>query len=146
MLDEADRMLDMGFSDDMMTIAAATNAMKQTWMFSATLGHAGVSDLGKELLLNPQQIHIAGARDQHSDIEQKMILADDDTHKVKMLTRLLTEQVDGKVIIFTNTKRMTEQLGQQLSGQFAVAMLHGDMNQDERNFVTQRFRLGKERF
>lgn len=136
-------MLDMGFSEDMLTIAANTNALKNTWMYSATLGHAGVTNLGKDLLHEPQHIHIAGARDQHADIQQQMILADDEQHKNNMLLKLLADQTEQKVVVFTNTKLMAQQLGDYLVKHLTAGVLHGDMNQDERNFVTQRFRLGK---
>ena len=138
-LDEADRMLDMGFSEDMMCIAAGTGAIKATWLYSATLGHAGVTDLGKSLLINPEQINIAGARDQHADIEQQMILADDEPHKNKMLQKLVEQNQDSKVVVFTNTKIMAEKVGSFLRLQSnEIGVLQGDMNQDERNFVTQK--------
>ncbi|BCE00881.1 DEAD/DEAH box helicase [Marinicellulosiphila megalodicopiae] len=139
-LDEADRMLDMGFNDDMMTIASDTDAMKATWLFSATLGHVGVTNLGKDLLHEPVSIDLAGARDQHDGIEQKMILADDDDHKLRLLHRLFSDYPESKIVIFTNTKVMAHRLSIKLREVERVGVLQGDMTQDERNHVTQQFR------
>jgi len=142
-LDEADRMLDMGFSEDMMTIASDTAAMKATWLFSATLGHVGVSKLGKDLLHAPINIDLAGAQDQHEGIAQKMILADDESHKLRLLHRLFSDYPDEKIVVFTNTKLMAQKLSMQLREVERTGVLEGDMTQDERNHVTQQFRHNK---
>jgi len=142
-LDEADRMLDMGFDDDLMTIASDTAAMKATWLFSATLGHVGVTKLGKSLLHEAVNIDLAGAQDQHEGITQKMILADDEEHKIRLLHRLFTDYPEDKIVVFANTKVMASRLSMKLREVERTGVLHGDMTQDERNFVTQQFRQDK---
>ena len=89
-LDEADRMLDMGFIDDIHHIAAATpKATRQTVMFSATFsGATGV--LARELLREPQRIEVANHTDTHADIEQRLHWADDFGHKNALLDHILT--------------------------------------------------------
>ena len=79
-LDEADRMLDMGFIDPIHHIAAATPKERQTVMYSATFG-GHVGRLAEELLKNPQRIDVANHTDTHADIEQRLHWADDLQHK-----------------------------------------------------------------
>ena len=88
-LDEADRMLDMGFREDVLSIIAACNPQRQTLLISATLRHTGVTRIAGEILTNPQQITVGSERSQHSQIHQQVILSDDRNHKEKLLACLL---------------------------------------------------------
>ena len=91
-LDEADRMLDMGFIEPIHHIAAATPAARQTVMYSATFaGHVG--RLAEELLREPQRIDISSHTEAHADIEQRLHWADDLTHKNALLDHILTDAV-----------------------------------------------------
>ncbi|MFA6970802.1 MAG: DEAD/DEAH box helicase [Gallionella sp.] len=144
-LDEADRMLDMGFVDDVERIAAATPATRQTLLFSATLDGV-VGNLASRLLKSPKRISVSAAKDKHENIEQRMMFADDVAHKNKMLSHLLTDTEVNQAIVFTATKRDADGLADQLSAQgHSVAALHGDMSQRERNRTLVNMRAGNVR-
>jgi superfamily II DNA/RNA helicase len=144
-LDEADRMLDMGFVDDVERIAAATPNTRQTLLFSATLDGV-VGNLASRLLKTPKRISVSAAKDKHENIEQRMMFADDVAHKNKMLSHLLTDTEVNQAIVFTATKRDADSLADQLSAQgHSVAALHGDMSQRERNRTLLNMRNGSVR-
>ena len=144
-LDEADRMLDMGFVDDVERIAAATPNTRQTLLFSATLDGV-VGNLASRLLKTPKRISVSAAKDKHENIEQRMMFADDVSHKNKMLSHLLTDTEVNQAIVFTATKRDADGLADQLSAQgHSVAALHGDMSQRERNRTLLNMRNGNVR-
>jgi superfamily II DNA/RNA helicase len=141
-LDEADRMLDMGFVDDVERIAQATPKTRQTLLFSATLDGV-VGNLASRLLKTPKRIMVSAARDKHENIEQRMMFADDMAHKNKMLSHLLTDVDMNQALVFTATKRDADALADKLSAQgLSVAALHGDMNQRERNRTLLNMRNG----
>ena len=144
-LDEADRMLDMGFVDDVERIAAATPNTRQTLLFSATL-EGVVGNLASRLLKSPKRINVSAAKDKHENIEQRMMFADDVAHKNKMLSHLLTDTEVNQALVFTATKRDADGLADQLSAQgHSVAALHGDMSQRERNRTLLNMRNGNVR-
>ncbi len=144
-LDEADRMLDMGFVDDVERIAQATPATRQTLLFSATL-EGVVGNLASRLLKSPKRINVSAAKDKHENIEQRMMFADDVAHKSKMLSHLLTDTEVNQALVFTATKRDADGLADQLSAQgHSVAALHGDMSQRERNRTLLNMRNGNVR-
>lgn len=141
-LDEADRMLDMGFVDDVERIAAATPKTRQTLLFSATL-EGVVGNLASRLLKEPKKISVSAAKDKHENIEQRMMFADDVAHKNKLLSHLLTGVDINQALVFTATKRDADGLADQLSAQgHSVAALHGDMSQRERNRTLLNMRNG----
>ncbi|MFZ2302122.1 MAG: DEAD/DEAH box helicase [Gallionella sp.] len=144
-LDEADRMLDMGFVDDVERIAQATPKTRQTLLFSATLDGV-VGNLASRLLKTPKRITVSAAKDKHENIEQRMMFADDVAHKNKMLSHLLTDVDMNQALVFTATKRDADSLADQLSAQgHSVAALHGDMSQRERNRTLLNMRNGNVR-
>jgi superfamily II DNA/RNA helicase len=144
-LDEADRMLDMGFVDDVERIAAATPKTRQTLLFSATLDGV-VGNLASRLLKEPKKISVSAAKDKHENIEQRMMFADDVAHKNKMLSHLLTDAELNQAIVFTATKRDADAIADQLSAQgHSVSALHGDMSQRERNRTLINMRNGNVR-
>jgi superfamily II DNA/RNA helicase len=134
-LDEADRMLDMGFIEPIHHIAAATPATRQTLMFSATFaGHVG--RLAQELLREPQRIDVASHTDTHADIEQRLHWADDLTHKNALLDHILTERSMEQALVFTSTQRDADWLADRLADMgHHVASLHGGHPQGRRNRV-----------
>ena len=141
-LDEADRMLDMGFIHAVETIAAATPSSRQTLLFSATL-EGNIAKLAQRLLRNPQRIQVTSAQARHENIEQRLHHTDDDGHKQRMLGHLLADGAMEKAIIFTATKRGADRLAKTLHTQgHKAAALHGDMNQSARNRVIHQLRGG----
>ena len=144
-LDEADRMLDMGFAEDMEIISGECNEGKrQTLLFSATLHHKGIARVAAKVLDNPLEITTATVRDKHDNISQQVILADDSAHKDRLLSWLLSNDKFEKAIIFTNTRLESERLNVFLRQHSCrCAVLHGELSQDQRNATMQLFREGK---
>ena len=141
-LDEADRMLDMGFIEPVEEISAATPANRQTLLFSATL-EGNVEKLARRLLKDPLRIQISGVKEKHANIEQRIHQADDYKHKNQLLHHLLNGQDLTQAIVFTATKRGADKLAEDLGEQgYPCAALHGDMKQSARNRTVQRMRRG----
>ncbi|MBT9568871.1 MAG: DEAD/DEAH box helicase [Thiobacillus sp.] len=142
-LDEADRMLDMGFVDDIKSIASRCPKERQTLLFSATLDGV-VGNLARELTHDAQRIEIAAVPVQESKIEQRMLFADNMDHKNRLLDALLRDVDMSQAIVFASTKRSTEEISDLLSESgFASDALHGDMQQGQRNRALQRLREGR---
>ncbi len=139
-LDEADRMLDMGFIDDITTIAERLPKTRQTVMYSATFaGHVG--RLAQNLLRDPQRIEVASHTDTHANIEQRLHWADNGTHKNALLDHLLTEKDMEQALVFTSTQRDADWLADRLADMgHKVASLHGGHPQGRRNRVLQGLR------
>ncbi len=139
-LDEADRMLDMGFIEPIQHIAAATPATRQTLMFSATF--AGfVGRLAEQLLRDPQRIDISSHTEAHADIEQRLHWADDFAHKNALLDSILTERDMEQAVVFTSTQRDADWLADRLADMgHHVASLHGGHPQGRRTRVLQGLR------
>lgn len=132
-LDEADRMLDMGFIHAVRRIAGECKQERQTFLFTATWDDR-LAKLGSELLKDPERVAVASDTMSPTAIEQRVHIADDSAHKRKLLNHLLAESDPGQVIVFAGTKRRVDRLGEELekSG-LRVGTLHGDMKQNARN-------------
>lgn len=143
-LDEADRMLDMGFSEDVLNIASqCTYKQRQTMLFSATLKQRGMHDIIQTVLNEPKNILVDNFKGEHENIEQQVMLGDDDKHKQRLLTWLLSNRDFRQAIIFVNTKIKAESLYHFLEyHNINAAVLQGDMTQDERNHVMTRMKQG----
>jgi len=142
-LDEADRMLDMGFIGPVEDIAAATPETRQTLLFSATF-NKNVLGLSKRLLKNPVEITIAPEKTKHDNIEQRLLNVDDLTHKYRLLEHYLADQDMVQTIIFTATKRQADVLVDVLAEKgHEVEGLHGDMNQRQRTRTIEKLRRGQ---
>ncbi len=141
-LDEADRMLDMGFLEDVETILNATPASRQVLLFSATF-EGTVAKLAERMLRNPVRIQVAAQTARHENIEQRLHVVDDMEHKNKLLEYLLADTDISQAIVFTSTKRDADDLAGHLYdlGHHSAA-LHGDMNQRERNRTLTQLRRG----
>ncbi len=145
-LDEADRMLDMGFSEDVLRIADMSSATRQTMLFSATLTQKGLKDVIAEVLTDPVVIRLNNVQDKHENIKQQIIVADDDAHKLKLLDGLLSEESYRKALVFSNKKITADHIGGIIQGKgHRTAVLHGDLDQKERSRVMGLLRQGKVR-
>ena len=141
-LDEADRMLDMGFIDDIETIVAATPEDRQTLLFSATWDGA-VGKLARKLTQNPEVIEIE-REDKQGKIDEQLLYCDDKNHKNRLLDHILRDANIDQCVIFTSTKAMTEVLADELYEKgFAANCLHGDMPQGWRNRTLMDLRKGR---
>ncbi|MEN9587376.1 MAG: hypothetical protein RIT15_951 [Pseudomonadota bacterium] len=141
--DEADRMLDMGFQDDIDQILHSTPETRQTLMFSATLDER-VASLARRMLKNPERITIKQTKQDQTNIEQRMHFTDDMGHKHRLLDHILRDVTMKQAIVFTATKRDADQLAEQLADNgFASGALHGDMSQGARNRTLTMLRGGK---
>ena len=140
-LDEADRMLDMGFIDDINHIASFLPRERQTVMFSATFA-GPVGQLAKTMLMpEAQTISVATHTDTHEHIEQRLHWADDGKHKHALLEHLLAGRELEQALVFTSTQRDADWLADRLAEiGHQVASLHGGMPQGRRNRVLQGLR------
>ena len=144
-LDEADRMLDMGFSDDVMAIAEALPTERQTVCFTATLS-PNVQALTGQLMKSPQMISVKAEVSRQDAIDQHVVYVDDMGHKRRLLDHWLAKDDTGQAIIFTATKRDAELLAEELgaAGHSTVA-LHGDLQQRQRTRMLNQLRQGAAR-
>ena len=142
-LDEADRMLDMGFIEPVEKIAASTPKDRQTLLFSATM-KGSVLNLSRSLLKNPVEINIVPDIERHENIEQRLHYVDGLDHKYRILSHLLEDPSINQAIVFTSTKRHADQLVDELYDKgYDAAALHGDMNQRQRTRTVLRLRKGE---
>ncbi|MEO9161038.1 MAG: DEAD/DEAH box helicase [Casimicrobiaceae bacterium] len=141
-LDEADRMLDMGFQEDVDRVCAFAPAARQTVLFSATIDGA-IGHLAARLTRDAVRIEISAERSSPVAIEQRVHFADDRAHKYRLLDHLLADVGTGQSIIFIATKRDAEALANKLQDEgHTAAALHGDMNQRDRDRTLTRLRRG----
>lgn len=140
-LDEADRMLDLGFEAQLRRIhEAASHRRRQTMMFSATLDHTDVLDIASDMLNAPKRISIGHGAEEHTDITQRFLLCDHLDHKQALLDNLLESEDYNQVIIFTATREDTERLTTMLNERKLKAVaLSGNMTQTQRNSIMSQF-------
>lgn len=141
-LDEADRMLDMGFIEPVECIAAASPADRQTLMFSATIDNK-ILPISRKLQKNPQEIRMQIDKTLEANIDHVLFYVDNIGHKMRMLEHMLKDSTINQAIIFTSTIRQTDELADRLCewGYHAEA-LHGDMNQRQRTRTIDKLRRG----
>jgi superfamily II DNA/RNA helicase len=128
-VDEADRMLDLGFSEDLEAIHVATQRRERTMMFSATFAPR-IMELAAAVMREPKKIELATAQDAHQNIEQRLHWFDDMTHKNAILEHYLQDETMDQAVIFTATQIETDELADELrNAGYAAAGLHGAMPQ-----------------
>jgi|WetSurMetagenome_2_1015567.scaffolds.fasta_scaffold28736_4 superfamily II DNA/RNA helicase len=142
-LDEADRMLDMGFIGDVKKIVAVTKKTRQTLLFSATADDKLISIL-QHLLKNPIRIDLTSKENTAELIKQQLYFANNSEHKKRILLHFLNNENVFKAIVFTATKSKATSLAEQLQklGHSAAA-LHGDLKQNARNTILAKLRESK---
>ncbi|MFT6957461.1 MAG: ATP-dependent RNA helicase SrmB [Halieaceae bacterium] len=143
-LDEADRMLDLGFREDVLKIAGYCPEGKQVLMLSATLRHRGVGAIVESLLKDPKSVAIGEVRQAHSSISHQRILADNPEHKDKLLVALMQKGGYQRVLVFANMRSTASRLGALLRhSDVRCDSLHGDLSTEERKRVIARINDGK---
>lgn len=139
-LDEADRMLDMGFVNDVEMIANQLPKQRQTLLFSATFEPA-VQKIAAKLLVNPEKIELTHAFKKHKAIKQCVLQADNYGHKHALLRHILRDKALEQALVFTSTKRSAQKLADQLNERgYKSAVLHGDMKQIARKKTIERMK------
>ena len=139
-LDEADRMLDMGFQDDVLSILERTPQTRQTMLLSATLKHRGVIAVAQKVLTKPKQLLLSGAQDRHDGLEHKIVLSDDFEHKVLQTLKLIDDDNLEQIVLFANRIETVNKLAYVFTKTLRTNKLHGDMRQDDRKKVISAFR------
>jgi superfamily II DNA/RNA helicase len=143
-LDEADRILDMGFRDDVSAIIGHCATDKQVIMLSATLGHRGLGGVAKEVLRSPRSVSIGTVRQAHSSIHHQRILTDSPQHKDRVLLALLQGSDFRRALVFANKRSTATRLtGWLQHNQLRAGCLQGEMTTEERKQVVTAFSDGK---
>jgi len=139
-LDEADRMLDMGFLEPVEMIAKAIGKNRQTLLFSATIDKK-ILQISQKLQRNPEEIRITPDNSIQNNIDEKIFFADSLSHKMRLLDHFLENTKIEQAIIFTSTKRHASELAYSLQEKGKrVEALHGDMNQRQRSRTVDKLR------
>ena len=141
-LDEADKMLDMGFYKDVRKILDSLKGLKQMCMFSATISRE-VMDIGWLYQRDPEEITVLPVQDSEPKIDQYSIQCIG-REKIEMILRLMKQFEVSRAIVFCNTKYTTGMVAEQLHAQgLNTACLHGDMRQSERNKIMEQYKAGE---
>ncbi|HAD49257.1 ATP-dependent RNA helicase SrmB [Idiomarina aquatica] len=140
-IDEADRMLDMGFAKPVEEIARHARHRQQSILSSATLASAGVESFAKKLLNEPVRIEVEPPKRERGKILQYVYLADTLEHKQNLLLRVLKE-FEGRQIVFVKTRDKVAQLAGTLQANLSYPVLHlrGDLPQAERQRIIEQFK------
>ncbi len=142
-VDEADRMLDLGFSDDLAEVNQLTIERKQTMMFSATFAPR-IQQLAQRVMREPQRIQIDSPQEKHQNIKQILHWADNLQHKRKLLDHWLRDTTMAQAIVFSSTQIECDGLANDLQQDgFSAVALHGALSQGLRNRRLMAFRQGQ---
>lgn len=143
-IDEADRMLDMGQGPDVANALAAISTAFQTSLFSATLAGAGVELFANALLPNAQRVQIDAANQYAQQVSQTVYLADNREHKLALLQAVINLPECQSALIFCNKKERAVEIADYLQSQnISAQVIHGDFSQADRRERTRKFRQGK---
>ncbi|WP_374666401.1 DEAD/DEAH box helicase [Acinetobacter sp.] len=142
-VDEADRMLDLGFSEDLEAISDLAANRKQTLMFSATFAPR-IINLAERMMNDPVRIAIETGHSTNTDVSQTLHWTDGFEHKKKLLTHWLNEEDVDQAVVFASTQEDTDMLAEELSeAGLSVVALHGAMPQTVRNRRLRSIREGR---
>ncbi len=142
-VDEADRMLDLGFADDLAEINQLTIARKQTMMFSATFAPR-IQQLAARVMRSPQKVQIDSPQEKHANIKQVLFWADNAQHKRKLLDHWLRDASINQAIVFASTQVECDGLANDLQQDgFSAVALHGALSQGLRNRRLMALRQGQ---
>lgn len=142
-VDEADRMLDLGFADDLAEINQLTIERKQTMMFSATFAPR-IQQLAARVMRQPQRVQIDTPQEKHANIKQVMFWADNAQHKRKLLDHWLRDTSINQAIVFASTQVECDGLANDLQQEgFSAVALHGALSQGLRNRRLMALRNGQ---
>ena len=140
-IDEADRMLDMGFVSEMRRITKEARNRRQSLLFSATLEGRSLENFAEELLKEPERIEAQPSNREKGKIHQWVHIADDDAHKFAMLANILNAEDCTKAIVFVRTRDKVSNLSGRLQSEdIRCCWLEGEMPQDKRNKAVLRLR------
>ncbi|MEO6488326.1 MAG: DEAD/DEAH box helicase [Ferruginibacter sp.] len=140
-LDEADRMLDMGFFDDIMFIIKHLPPKRQNLLFSATMPHK-IRELARNILHNPEEVNISISKPPEKIIQQAFVVYD--TQKIPLILHLLKERNFKSVLIFCSSKLSVKQLTRDLKrNKLKADEIHSDLEQDKREEVLIQFKSGR---
>jgi len=142
-VDEADRMLDLGFSEDLEAIGELAANRRQTLMFSATFAPRIIT-LAERMMNEPERIAIETGHSTNTDITQTLHWTDGFEHKKKLLTHWLNEEDVDQAVVFASTQEDTDMLAEELAeAGLSVVALHGAMPQTVRNRRLRSIREGR---
>ncbi len=140
-LDEADRMLDMGFYDDIMFIINHLPKKRQNLLFSATMPHK-IREMARKILHNPSEINISISKPNEKIVQAAFVVYE--AQKIPLVKHLLGQKNFKSVLIFCSSKLSVKQLTRELKrGKLAVDEIHSDLEQDKREDVLMQFKSGR---
>ncbi len=140
-LDEADRMLDMGFYDDIMKIISYLPVERQTIMFSATLPPK-IRQMAKQIMRNPVEVNIAVSKPNEAIIQGAYVCYEN--QKMELIRELFAKPTGAKTIIFASSKQKVKELNYSLKRmKLRIAAMHSDLEQEQREEVMLNFKNGK---
>jgi superfamily II DNA/RNA helicase len=142
-VDEADRMLDLGFADDLAEVNQLTIERQQTMMFSATFAPR-IQQLAQRVMREPQRVTIDSPQEKHANIKQSLFWADNAAHKRKLLDHWLRDTSINQAIVFASTQVECDGLANDLQQDgFSAVALHGALSQGLRNRRLMALRQGQ---
>jgi superfamily II DNA/RNA helicase len=137
-LDEADRMLDMGFYDDIMFIISQLPAKRQNLLFSATMPHK-IREMARKILHQPAEINISISKPNEKIVQEAFVVYDE--QKIPLVKYLLKKKEFSSVLVFCSSKQSVKQLTRDLKhGKLIADEIHSDLDQEKREDVLMQFK------